>query len=87
MLSSLAKLRLSASSSRKDGCRSTMLLMVMTGEPDTSCEERRLFGRDELLPAEESEEERRKEVRRPDGVRCAASALKREDCIMARLFE
>jgi hypothetical protein len=57
-----------------------MLLMVMTGEAHMSFSERRLVGREP--PVEESEEDRRKEVRMALGVKCAARALKREDCIL-----
>ena len=53
-----------------------MLLIVLTGDDtDEPMESRLLLARDE-------EDERRNEVRRVEGVRRAAMAWKREDCIL-----
>lgn len=73
MLSSLAKLRLSSSRSTIEGWRKMMLLMVLTGDDAVEAIESRLL---------ETEDDRRKEVRRVVAEKRAAMAWNREDCIM-----
>lgn len=60
-----------------EGWRKMMLLIVLTGEETDEPIESRL-----LLARDEEEVERRNEVRRVEGVRRAAMAWKREDCIL-----
>lgn len=65
-----------------EGWRKMMLLIVLTGEETDEPMESRL-----LLARDDDEDERRNEVRRVEGVRRAARAWKREDCILGRMWE
>ena len=65
-----------------EGWRKMMLLMVLTGEEADEPMESRL-----LLAREEDDEERRKVVRRVEGLRRAARAWKREECILGECVE
>jgi len=73
ILSSLAKLRLSSSRSTIEGWRKMMLLMVLTGDDAVEAIESRLL---------ETEDDRRKEVRRVVAEKRAAMAWNLEDCMM-----